>query len=277
MTGAQTRRADQALVADGLARSRRVAAELIRAGRVRAGGRVVRKPSAAIAVDEALAIDGEVEPWVGRAAYKLLHALDTFDAIDPRGLRCIDVGASTGGFTQVLLRRGAREIVAIDVGHGQLAREVGADARVRDLSGLSIRDVVAGPGDGAVEGAHIAPADLVVCDLSFISLRLVLPTLAALTDPGGDLVSLVKPQFEVGRERLGHGGIVRSATARAEAVEAVVGAACDAGLHVHGLAASPITGAGGNREYLLWARHEEAGKMAHVHTYLEAIRQENVR
>ncbi len=261
-------------MADGLARSRRVAAELIRAGRVRADGNVVRKPSTTIRPDESLVVDGEAEPWVGRAAYKLLHALDAFGSIDPYGLRCIDVGASTGGFTQVLLRRGAREVVAIDVGHGQLAAEVAADPRVRDLSGLSIREVAAGP-RGDSDGVAVAAADLVVCDLSFISLRLVLPTLAALTTSRGDLVTLIKPQFEVGRERLGHGGIVRSAESRRDAVEAVVHVTVDVGLHVHGLTASPITGTGGNREYLLWARHDGAGKMADVQTYLETISQEN--
>jgi len=153
-------------------------------------------------------------------------------------------GPGTGGFTQVLLRAGAREVVALDVGHGQLAEEIANDPRVVERSGVNIRDARADDLGG--------PAQLLVADLSFISLRLVLPVLRDLVEGTGDLVLLVKPQFEVGRERLGKGGIVRAASNRAMAIEGVVGAAREAGLNAKALRASPIRGATGNAEYLLW-------------------------
>lgn len=264
------RRADQALVAAGLARSRRVAAELIRDGRVLLDDRVLRKPATLVGPDQTLRVERRGEEWVGRAAHKLLGALETFEAIDPAGRRCIDAGASTGGFTQVLLRRGARHVVAIDVGHDQLVPEIRDDPRVEDLSGVNLRDVTT----AAVPGRDtpvVQPGELVVCDLSFISLVLVMPTLAALTAAAGDLVALVKPQFEVGRDRLGHGGVVRSAAERRRAVDQVVASSTGCGLHVHGVARSRLTGANGNQEYLLWARHAPAGKMADVHTQLDTV------
>ncbi len=269
MTDGATRRADQALVARGLARSRRVATDLIREGRVTVDGRALRKPATPVAPDQHLRVERPAQEWVGRAAHKLLGALEMFDGLDPRGRRCVDVGASTGGFTQVLLHHGARHVVALDVGHAQLAAEVRDDPRVEDRSGTSIRDVTVAPDSGG--RLTLDPVELVVCDLSFISLTLVLPTLAALTAADGDLLALIKPQFEVGRERLGHGGVVRDPAERRRAVEQVVCSAVDCGLHPHGLATSPLVGASGNREYLLWARHAPAGKMADVQTPLEAI------
>lgn len=256
-------RADAALVERGLARSRAVAKELIDAGQVTAAGRPITKGSTA--VDPAsLVVSGEVESWVGRAAYKLLGALDVFP-VEPGGRRCLDVGASTGGFTQVLLHRDAREVVALDVGHDQLAAPVRADARVVEVSGTNVRDVEPDQLGG--------PFELVVADLSFISLRLVIDKLARLTAPTGDLITLVKPQFEVGRERLARTGVVSSPHERHRVLREVLESVVTAGLAVHGLTVSPIEGGTGNREYLLWARHEGEGRMADmdVWTVLERL------
>ena len=261
-------RIDQALVSRGLARSRAVARGLVLDGRVLLDGRRVDKPSAKVSTQERIEIEGDVDPWVGRAAHKLLGALDSFPAIDVMGSRAIDVGASTGGFTQVLLSRGATTVEAIDVGHDQLAHVVRSDPRVNDHSGLTVRGI-----DPSVVGG---PARLVVTDLSFISLTLVLDDLARLMTPDGDLVALVKPQFEVGRERLGHAGVVRSARERARAVRQVVAGVAAAGLAVHGLDRSVVVGSGGNQEYLLWARHSEEGKMgdAAIAQFVTTVEQE---
>lgn len=239
-------RLDVELVRRGLARSRGQARELLAAGRVRVADAIVDKPATIVHPDEDVALDGEVDPWVGRAAYKLLAALEVWA---PRGLevvgaRCLDVGASTGGFTQVLLSRGAAEVVALDVGHDQLAPAVRADPRVIERSGTSIREVTAADLGG--------PFDVVVADLSFISLRLVLPTIGLLVHTGGQLVALVKPQFEVGRERLGKGGVVRSAADRHRAVQGVLMAAVAAGLEPREVLPSPLPGESGNQEYLVW-------------------------
>ncbi|HET8601269.1 MAG TPA: TlyA family RNA methyltransferase [Segeticoccus sp.] len=250
----EPRRLDVELVQRGLARSRGEARELVRAGGVRVDGEVVTKASRGIAPHAEVEVHrGERGQWVGRAAYKLLAGLDRF-GVDVRGRRCLDVGASTGGFTQVLLERGAREVVAVDVGHGQLAAPVASDPRVRERSGTNVRDLA--PGD--IGG----PADLVVADLSFISLRVVLARLAELTAPDGDLLVLVKPQFEVGRERLGKGGLVRDHRDRRAAVRDVAAEAADCGLHVVDGCPSPIAGGSGNREYLLWLRRGGGGMMS---------------
>lgn len=248
-------RLDQALVERKIARSRAVAAELLRNGQVRVGGMVVSKPSTQIDAESVVQIDGEAEHWVGRAAHKLVAALDAFP-IDVEGARCVDVGASTGGFTQVLLESGARQVIALDVGHGQLAPLIAEDPRVVEMSGQTVRNL-----DPQVVGG---PADVVVADLSFISVRLVLETLAALTAPGGHLMTLIKPQFEVGRERLGRTGVVTSSFQRGQVVREVVQDAASCGLYVYGLLSSPVVGASGNSEYLMWARHSSAGKMADV-------------
>lgn len=256
-------RADAALVERGLARSRAVARELIAAGQVVADERTVAKPSTPVEPAQ-LSVTGEVDRWVGRAAYKLLKALDTFP-VRVQDTRCIDVGASTGGFTQVLLEHGAREVLALDVGHGQLAEPVRSDQRVVERSGTNIRDTR--PED--VGGA----ADLVVADLSFISLRLVLDRLAALTAEHGHLITLVKPQFEVGRERLARTGVVSSPRERRRVLTDVLEALAGAGLQPFGLTTSPIAGGTGNTEYLLWARHATEGRMTDVdvHTTLEQL------
>ncbi len=264
-----TERVDQALVTRGLARSRAVARELVLAGRVRQGDAVLDKPSIRVPADAQLEVLGQIDPWVGRAAHKLLGALDTFGRVDPAGRRAIDVGASTGGFTQVLLTRDIARVEAIDVGHGQLAPAVKDDPRVVDHSGTTVRGI-----DPELIGG---PGDLVVTDLSFISLTLVAGDLARLLDLGGDLIALVKPQFEVGRERLGHGGVVRSPRERARAVRTVLDAVAAAGLQVHGLDRSIVTGSGGNQEYLLWARHQPEGKMdeAAISAFIHTIEQED--
>ena len=241
-----THRLDVELVARGLARSRGQARELVEAGSVLLGGSPATKVSTQVSVDQSLELASGVEGWVSRAAYKLAAALEAFghDGLSAQGKRCFDVGACTGGFTQVLLREGAREVVALDVGHGQLADEIARDPRVVERSGINIRDARVDDLGG--------PGQLLVADLSFISLRLVLPVLRDLVEATGDLVLLVKPQFEVGRERLGKGGIVRSAANRAIAIEQVVAAGTTAGLSAKALRGSPIRGATGNAEYLLW-------------------------
>jgi len=209
-------------------------------------GSPAKKVSTPVHSGQRLELESGVEGWVSRAAYKLVAALKAFgpDGLSVAGKRCFDVGAAAGGFSQVLLRHGAGEVIAVDVGHGQLADELARDPRVIERSGFNIRDARAGDLGG--------PAELLVADLSFISLRLVLPVLRTLVEPTGDLVLLVKPQFEVGRERLGKGGIVRSAVNRAAVIEEVVAAASTCGLTAKALCHSPIRGATGNAEYLLW-------------------------
>ena len=241
-----TRRLDVELVSRGLARSRGQARELVKAGSVLLDGSRATKVSTPVGAEQSLELSPGVEDWVSRSAYKLTAALESFgdDGLRVAGRRCFDVGACTGGFTQVLLRAGAREVVAIDVGHDQLAKEIARDPRVVERSGTNIRDASVGDLGG--------PAGLLVADLSFISLRLVLGGLRDLVEPAGDLVLLVKPQFEVGRERLGKGGIVRSARNRAMVIEGVVAEATTVGLTVKALRGSPIRGANGNSEYLLW-------------------------
>jgi 23S rRNA (cytidine1920-2'-O)/16S rRNA (cytidine1409-2'-O)-methyltransferase len=244
-------RLDTELVRRGLARSRDQAGELVRAGRVRVGGATATKP--ATAVDPATPLLVEQEPggepaYASRGGHKLAGALDGFAAagLAVQGRRCLDAGASTGGFTDVLLRRGAGHVVAVDVGYGQLAWPLRADARVTVLDRTNVRDLAR----DAIGG----PVDLTVADLSFISLRLVLPALAACTEPAGDLLPMVKPQFEVGRGRVGPGGVVRDPALRAAAVLDVATAAADLGLGVAGVLASPLPGPSGNVEYFLWLR-----------------------
>ncbi len=239
-------RLDAELVRRGLARSRGQARDVLAAGRVRVNGALVDKAALAIAPDDELALEGEADRWVGRAAYKLLAALEAWAPVGltVHGARCLDVGASTGGFTQVLIAGGATQVVALDVGHDQLAPTIREDSRVVERSGTSIRDVTLADLGGSF--------DIVVADLSFISLRLVIGKLAALVRPDGHVVVLVKPQFEVGRERLGKGGVVRNSADRRKAVEGVTTAAVEAGLHPREVMPSPVPGETGNREYLVW-------------------------
>jgi len=239
-------RLDSALVARGLARSRSHAATLIRDGRVSVDGRPVTKPAAPVADAQEIGVDAD-EGWVSRAAAKLIGALDAF-GIDPAGRLCLDAGASTGGFSQVLLARGADRVIAVDVGHGQLSPALEPElrsGRLVSLEGVNVRELTAARLEPQTRGRAI---ELVVADLSFISLTLVLPALAS-TAPSAELVVLIKPQFEVGRGGVRE-GIVRDAGLRAEAIEGVLWAAHDAGLGVAGLAPSPILGTHGNSEVL---------------------------
>lgn len=244
-------RLDAELVRRGLARSRTQAAELVAAGRVKVGGQVATKAATAIGADEPVVLidsDSATPDYVSRGAHKLAGALSTFG---PRGLtvvgrRCLDAGASTGGFTDVLLRSGAAHVVAVDVGYGQLAWSLRTDERVVVVERTNVRDLTTATIDG--------PVELVVADLSFISLALVLPALAGVTTPDADLVLMVKPQFEVGRGRVGTGGVVRDPETRADAVRSVASTAATLGLGVCGVVASPLPGPAGNVEYFLWLR-----------------------
>lgn len=243
-------RLDAELVRRGLARSRDHAAELIAQRRVRVGGVMAIKPATGIDADTPVLVQGDDnEPnWVSRGAQKLLGALDGLMGGGPavEGRRCLDAGASTGGFTDVLLHRGAREVIAVDVGYGQLAWSLRTDQRVRVLDRTNVRALQPEDIGGAVE--------LTVADLSFISLRLVLAALVRCTAPDGDLLPMVKPQFEVGRERLGAGGVVRDPLLRARAMLDVLAVASELGLGLIDAIASPLPGPAGNVEYFLWLR-----------------------
>lgn len=243
-----TRRArvDAELVRRGLARSRQQAAELIGAGRVSINGMPAAKPATAIAISAALTVEGDDErSWVSRGAHKLIGALDAFGvSVDSR--RCLDAGASTGGFTEVLLDRGAREVVAADVGYGQLAWSLRNDPRVVVLERTNVRDLTVEAIGGAV--------DLVVADLSFISLATVLPALTSCASDDADIVPMVKPQFEVGKDRVGAGGVVSDPELRADAVLTVAHRAAELQWQTVGVTASPLPGPSGNVEYFLRLR-----------------------
>jgi 23S rRNA (cytidine1920-2'-O)/16S rRNA (cytidine1409-2'-O)-methyltransferase len=245
---------DAELVRRGLARSREHAVELISAGRVLINGTVASKPATAVEAGTPLLVREELDEvrWASRGAHKLLGALDAFESrgLTVAGKRCLDAGASTGGFTDVLLSRGAREVVAVDVGYGQLVWRLRNDERVHVHDRTNVRSLTPDEIGG--------PVELVVADLSFISLGLVLPALARCCAPGADLLPMVKPQFEVGKERVGSGGVVRDPGLRAEAVHAVATAAARLGLHTRGAVASPLPGPSGNVEYFLWLREEDA-------------------
>ncbi|WP_197377569.1 TlyA family RNA methyltransferase [Mycolicibacterium baixiangningiae] len=244
-----TRRArvDAELVRRGLARSRQQAAELIGAGRVTVDGMPAVKPATAVAVTANIAVDtADERTWVSRGAHKLIGALDAF-GLDVAGRRGLDAGASTGGFTEVLLDRGAREVVAVDVGYGQLAWSLRSDPRVVVVERTNVRELRPDRIGGAV--------DLVVADLSFISLATVLPALTACASPDADIVPMVKPQFEVGRDRVGAGGVVSDPQLRVESVLSVSARAAALGWHTVGATASPLPGPSGNVEYFLWLRN----------------------
>jgi 23S rRNA (cytidine1920-2'-O)/16S rRNA (cytidine1409-2'-O)-methyltransferase len=241
-------RLDAELVRRGLARSREQAGELIGAGRVSVAGTVAGKASTAVATDVAIVVreDPDRPDYVSRGGHKLAGALAAFvpAGLVVAGRRCLDAGASTGGFTDVLLRSGAREVVAVDVGYGQLAWQLRTDARVTVHDRTNVRDL-----SREVVGE---PVDLVVGDLSFISLELVLDALLGVTAVEGDLVLMVKPQFEVGRGRVGKGGVVREPELREEAVRAVATAGLQRGWGARGVTVSPLPGPSGNVEFFLW-------------------------
>ncbi len=240
---------DAELVRRGMARSREHASCLITAGKVTVRGMVAGKPATGVALDAPIVVRDENDPgWASRGAHKLVGALDAFA---PRGLavagrRCLDAGASTGGFTDVLLRAGASAVVAADVGRGLLDWRLRTDERVVVLDRTNVRNLTPELIGGRV--------DLAVADLSFISLRLVLPALTACALPDADLLPMVKPQFEVGKERLGSGGVVREPESRASAVLEVLAEARQLGLATLGVVASPLPGPSGNVEYFAWLR-----------------------
>lgn len=242
-------RVDAELVRRNLAPSRQHARELIAAGKVFLDGEAVRK--AARQMDPAqplLVVESEREDYVSRGAWKLIGALDLLGESGPavEGVRCLDAGASTGGFTDVLLRRGAAHVVAVDVGYGQIAWRLREDPRVTVVERTNVR---------TLDPALVAPAPgLVVGDLSFISLTLVIPALVRAADPRADFLLLVKPQFEVGKERLGSGGVVRDTSLHAWAMRKVADCAAANGLSVAGAAPSPLPGPAGNVEYFLYMR-----------------------
>ncbi|WP_043447059.1 TlyA family RNA methyltransferase [Arthrobacter sp. L77] len=256
-------RLDQELVARGLARSRSHAAQLIAAGRVLRGGVVARKPSIAVPPGDVLSVEGQGEDYVSRAGTKLDGALRAFPDIDPAGRRCLDAGASTGGFTDVLLRRGARQVAAVDVGHGQLVQQLRDDPRVQVFEGMNVRHLE--PGD--IGG----PVELTVADLSFISLRLVMAALAGATHPGGDLLLMVKPQFEVGRSGLNRLGVVTSPQARRRAVAGVLHSALECGLDIGGVAQSELPGQDGNLEYFVWIKMPSRAMVPRIEGELDRL------
>ncbi|WP_445518747.1 TlyA family RNA methyltransferase [Streptomyces sp. NEAU-174] len=272
MTRPRRARLDAELVRRKLARSREHASQLIAAGRVTVGGAVATKPATQVETSAAVVvIEDDSDPdYVSRGGHKLAGALYAFSeeyrkgagagqesgvrpatgagaGLRVAGRRALDAGASTGGFTDVLLRAGAAQVLAVDVGYGQLAWSLQSDERVSVYDRTNVRELT-------LERIGGKPVDLVVGDLSFIPLGLVLPALVRCAAPDADLVLMVKPQFEVGKERLGSGGVVRSAELRAEAVRTVAGRAAELGLGVLGVTASPLPGPSGNVEYFLWMR-----------------------
>ncbi|NWF28658.1 TlyA family RNA methyltransferase [Streptomyces sp. PKU-EA00015] len=251
MAGVARRRLDAELVRRKLARSREHAAQLIAAGRVSVGGNTATKSATQVETSAPIVVAAaDDDPdYVSRGGHKLAGALAAFVPLGLKveGRRALDAGASTGGFTDVLLRAGAAHVVAVDVGYGQLAWSLQSDERVTVKDRTNVREMTLETIDGV-------PVDLVVGDLSFIPLGLVLPAMVRCSAPDADLVLMVKPQFEVGRERLGSGGVVRSPELRAEAVRSVAERAGELGLGVRGVTASPLPGPSGNVEYFLWLR-----------------------
>lgn len=248
MAGADLR-LDVALAERGLARSRSHAASLIAEGLVTVDGRPALRASTKVGDGQELRIAG-ADHYVSRGAHKLIAALDAF-GVDPAGRVALDAGASTGGFSQVLLERGAARVIAVDVGHGQLSPALADQDRLQSFEGVNVRSLTAST-LATLIGDDVRP-DLVVADLSFISLTQVLPALVGTAAAGADFVLLVKPQFEVGRQGIRE-GVVRDAGLRADALSDVLWAAFDAGLGTEGLIASPIAGGHGNREFLAWFR-----------------------
>ena len=241
----KTSRLDTILVERGLAASRERARALVLAGQVRVDGQPVTKAGAPIKADADVTLQTPDHPYVGRGGLKLAHALERF-GIDPVGRIALDIGASTGGFTDVLLQRGAVRVVALDVGHNQLDWRLRSDPRVIVIEGMNARTLTP---DALPDGNR--SFGVITIDVSFISLRHILPVVPPLLAPGGDVVALVKPQFESQRDEVGKGGIVRDDRVRQRVVDEVVAAAHALGLTRAGITESPITGMEGNREYLL--------------------------
>lgn len=259
---------DAELVRRGLARSRDHAQDLISEGRVLISGTVAVKAATAIEAGTPLRVvelEQEVS-WASRGAHKLLGALEAFApaGLQIEGKRCLDAGASTGGFTDVLLHNGAREVVAVDVGYGQLVWRLQSDDRVHVVDRTNVRSIDAEQIGG--------PVDIVVADLSFISLKLVLPAFVQCSAEGADLIPMIKPQFEVGKDRVGSGGVVRDPELRVSAVLDVAAAAAALGLQTLGAVASPLPGPSGNVEYFLWLRAGAAPEASSAAEVEELIR-----
>ncbi|WP_454941944.1 TlyA family RNA methyltransferase [Corynebacterium argentoratense] len=242
------RRVDVVLVERGLCRSREAARSAVLEGRVRVDGLVVRKPSVKVLSGADVCVEGQEDVWASRGALKLLSALEVFEpqGLSVRGRRVLDAGASTGGFTDVVLSKGAREVVAVDVGHDQLIPRLVRDPRVLNLEGTNLRGITPELCGGV--------CDAMVGDVSFISLRLVLPAIAECLEVGADALPMVKPQFEVGKDRVGAGGVVRDPALRHEAVMDVVRCAVSLGFECRGVVASAVPGPSGNVEFFLWLR-----------------------
>ena len=242
-------RLDAELVRRGLARSRDHASSLIEQRLVTVGGAMAMKPATGVTTDQAIVVKDSLDPgYASRGAYKLLGALSVFK---PQGLiiegkRCLDAGASTGGFTDILLREGASSVCAVDVGYGQLVWALQSDDRVNVLDRTNVRTLIPADVGGMV--------DLVVSDLSFISLTVVMPALTSVCGPKGDVVLMIKPQFEVGRSNLGKKGVVRDPDQHAGAILKVCHSGHDLGWGTHSLAPSPLPGPAGNVEYFCWLR-----------------------
>ncbi len=247
----ERKRLDQHLLEEGLVDSRARARGLILAGRVRVDGRRVDKPGTRVAPGAMVSIDRPEHPFVSRGGVKLQAALDTFGIV-VRNKTCLDVGAGTGGFTDCLLQAGAARVVALDVGHGRFHQRLRHDSRVILLERLNVR--------------HLTPAllpespDLVVIDVAFISLTLVFPVIADLLPSGGEIVALIKPQFEVGKGEVGKGGVVRDSRKHGATIRRVADAAWALGMVVRGLCASPIAGSKGNREFFIYLARGRAGR-----------------
>lgn len=251
--GPKLQRLDAELVARKIARSREHAQEMIKAGRVTVNGMLAKKPASGVDGNVSIKVaESEDDRWASRGAHKLLGALEAFEpqGLSVEGKTVLDAGASTGGFTDVCLDRGAAKVKAVDVGYGQLIWRLQNDDRVDVMDRTNVRTLTPEDLGGQV--------DLMVGDLSFISIRLVLPALAACVKEGGDLLPMVKPQFEVGKDRLGHGGVVRSPELRAEVTREVAVEAMKYGLSTKAVVASPLPGPSGNVEYFLWLVKDSA-------------------
>ncbi|OIR45682.1 TlyA family RNA methyltransferase [Corynebacterium sp. NML130628] len=258
------RRLDAELVRRKIARSREQARAWILEGRVEVGGFPARKPATVVEPDVSIKVNvDESDDWASRGAHKLLGALEHFEQLgfSVKDKTVIDAGASTGGFTDVLLRRGVRRVFAVDVGYGQLLWRLQNDPRVTVMDRVNIRSLTS---DMLSE-----PANCMVGDLSFISLKLVLPALVASLEEDSDLLPMVKPQFEVGKDRVGHGGVVRSTELRREAVVDVALFAQSLGLEVKAMVASPLPGPSGNVEYFLWLRKTSNAQEQSVEAIVE--------
>jgi len=250
VTRSERVRLDTLLVQRGLVESRERARALILAGKIQVAGQSSLKAGSLVASGAEIRVAEPEHPWVSRGGVKLAHALEAF-LIDVTGRLGLDIGASTGGFTHVLLHRGARHVIALDVGHNQLHWKLRSDPRVTVIEGFNARALSASDLPGLGEGAGI-----VTIDVSFISLRLILPVVPALLAPGADIVALVKPQFEAGRDDVGRGGLVTDPAVHARVLDEVSAAAAAVGLTRVALIDSPITGAVGNREFLMHLRCE---------------------